>query len=119
MDFRPSGAKVGGSEHRGRCGLPSRLKRRRAMGMWLYDDAREMDDFQTYQKEVRQLEGEYLEIRILLRDAEGELRSDPDSEYLQAKVKYLRKRLKHLESQAPRLAADHPLEISLWAPPHG
>ena len=89
------------------------------MGMWLYDDAREMEDFQLYQQEVRQLEREYLEIRILLRDAEEDFRADPDSEYLQAKVKYLQKRLKHLESQGPRLAADHPLEISLWAPPHG
>lgn len=89
------------------------------MGMWLYDDAREMEEFQLYQQEVRQLEREYLEIRVLLRDAEEDFRADPDSEYLQAKVKYLQKRVKDLESQGPRLAADHPLEISLWAPPHG
>ena len=89
------------------------------MGMWLYDDAGEMEDFQLYQREVRRLEREYLEIRILLRDAEQDFRVDPDSEYLDAKVKYLNKRLKDLESQAPRLAADHPLEIALWAPPHG
>lgn len=89
------------------------------MAMWLYDDAREMEDFQNYQKEVRLIEREYLEIRVLLREAEGELRADPESEYPQAKVKYLQKRLKDLESQAARLAADHPLEISLFAPPHG
>jgi uncharacterized membrane protein len=90
-----------------------------AMTMWLYDDAREMEDFQIYQREVRQLEREYLEIRILLRDAEEDFRADPASEYLEAKVKYLKKRLKDLESQGPRFAADHPLEIALWAPPHG
>jgi hypothetical protein len=89
------------------------------MGMWLYDDAREMEDFQTYQREVRGLEREYLEIRVLLRDAEEDFRVDPESEYLKAKVKYLKKRLADLESQGPRLAADHPLEIALWAPPHG
>ena len=89
------------------------------MSMWLYDDARELEEFQTYQKEVRRLEREYLEIRVLLRDAEADYRGDPDSEYLAAKVKYLQKRLKDLESQAARLAADHPLEISLFAPPHG
>jgi hypothetical protein len=87
--------------------------------MWLYDDAREMEDFQTYQREVRGLEREYLEIRVLLRDAEEDFRVDPESEYLKAKVKYLKKRLADLESQGPRLAADHPLEIALWAPPHG
>ena len=89
------------------------------MSMWLYDEVREMEEFQLYQKEVRRLEREYLEIRILLRDAEQHYGKDPDSEYLKAKVNYLRKRLKDLESQAARLAADHPLEISLFAPPHG
>lgn len=89
------------------------------MGMWLYDDLREMEDFQTYRREVRILEKEYLEIRLLLQNAEEALRSDPDSDYLQAKVRYLKKRQQDLEARAPRLAADHPLEIALWAPPHG
>lgn len=87
--------------------------------MWLYDDACEMEEFQLYQQEVRRLEREYLEIRTLLRDAEEDFRADPDSVYLDAKVKYLQKRLKDLERQSPRLASDHPLEIALWAPPHG
>jgi hypothetical protein len=87
--------------------------------MWLYDDAREMEEYQNYQKEVRRIEREYLELRVLLKDSTEALRADPDSEYLTAKVKYLQKRLKDLESQAARLAADHPLEISLFAPPHG
>lgn len=89
------------------------------MTMWIYEDSREMEEFQTYQREVRRLEREYLEIRVLLHDAEQEFREDPHSEYLRAKVKYLRKRLDDLERMAPRLAADHPLEIALWAPPHG
>jgi hypothetical protein len=89
------------------------------MSMWLYDEVREMEDFQLYQKEVRRLEREYLEIRILLRDAEQDYRQDPENEYLEAKMRYLQKRLKDLEGQAARLAADHPLEISLFAPPHG
>jgi len=89
------------------------------MSMWLYDEMKEMEDFLLHQKEVRLIEREYLEIRILLRDAEEDLRADLDSEYLQAKVKYLQKRQKGLESQAARLAADHPLEIALFAPPHG
>ena len=89
------------------------------MSMWLYDDVKEMEDFQNYQKEVRRIEREYLEIRVLLRDAEEDFKEDPNDEYLKAKVKYLKKRLKGLESQAARLASDHPLEISLFAPPHG
>ena len=89
------------------------------MSMWIYDDAWEMEEFQNFQREVRRLEGEYLETRVLLRDAEEDLRADPDDEHLKAKAKYLEERLKHLESQEPRFASDHPLEIALWAPPHG
>jgi hypothetical protein len=89
------------------------------MSMWLYDDLREMEDFQNYQKEVRRIEREYLEIRVLLRDAEEDYSKDPDSKYLKAKVKYLKKRQKDLEGLAARIASDHPLEIALFAPPHG
>ena len=89
------------------------------MGMWLYDDAQEMEEFQALRREVKRLEKEYLELRTLLRDTEEDLRSDLNNEYLQAKVMYLKKRLKDLERKAPRLSADHPLEVSLFAPPHG
>ena len=89
------------------------------MSMWLYDDLKEMQDFQILRGEVKRLEKEYLDIRIQLRDTEADLRSDPDSEYLQAKVKYLSKRLKDLEKKGPRFAADYPLEIALFGPPHG
>jgi len=89
------------------------------MSMWLYDDLKEMQDFQALRMEVKRLEKEYIDLRTQLRDTEGDLRSDPDSEYLQAKVKYLRKRLTDLEKKAPRLAADYPLEIALFGPPHG
>lgn len=89
------------------------------MPMWLYDDVKDMEDFQVFQQEVRALEAEYLEIRVLVRDAEQALTADPESDYLRAKVAYLTKRQKDLERLGPRFASDHPLEIALWAPPHG
>ncbi len=89
------------------------------MSMWLYDDAQDMKEFQILRGEIKRLEKEYLDIRIQLRDTEADLRSDPDSEYFQAKVKYLSKRLKDLEKEGPRFAADYPLEIALFGPPHG
>ncbi len=89
------------------------------MSMWVYDDCKEMQNFQTLRKEVKRLEREYLDLRIQLRDTEVDLRSDPDNEYLEAKVKYLNKRLKGIEKMGPRLASDYPLEISLFGPPHG
>lgn len=89
------------------------------MSMWLYDDCNEMQGFQTLRKEVKRLEREYLDLRIQLRDTEVDLRSDPDNEYLKAKVTYLNKRLRDIEKKGPRFAADYPLEISLFGPPHG
>jgi len=89
------------------------------MGMWLYDDVQEMEDFQDLRQEVINLEKEYLDIRVQLKDTEANLRSDPENEFLKAKIKYLNKRQKDIEEKGPRLADDHPLEISLFGPPHG
>lgn len=89
------------------------------MTMWFYDEAEEMEAFQALRKEIRSLEKEYLEIRTLLSDTEQALRADPDSEYLKAKVLYLKKRIKDLENKPPRLSSDVPLEYALWGPPHG
>ena len=89
------------------------------MSMWLYDDLKEMQDFQILREAVKRLEKEYLDLRIQLRDTETALRSDPDNEYLVAKSKYLNKRLKDIERKGPRFAADYPLEIALFGPPHG
>jgi hypothetical protein len=87
--------------------------------MWLYDDMQEMKDFKALRHDIKRLEKEYLDLRTQLRDAEVGLRSDSDNEYLRAKVTYLTKRIKNIEKKGPRLAADHPLEIALFAPPHG
>jgi len=89
------------------------------MSMWIYDDAKESEEFQLLRGEVKRLEKEYLDLRIQLRDTEVDLRSDPDNEYLVAKVKYLNKRLKDIEKLGPRLASEYPLEIALFGPPHG
>jgi len=89
------------------------------MSMWIYDECWDMEEFQEYQKDVRRYESVYLEARVLLRDAEAELRADPLNPSLEAKVKEARIRVENLEKQSPRLDSDYPLEISLWAPPHG
>lgn len=89
------------------------------MSMWFYDDLNEIQGFNNLREAVKRLEKEYLDLRTQLRDTEGDLRSDPDNEYLQAKVTYLTKRLKDIEKKGPRLAADYPLEFSLFSAPHG
>lgn len=89
------------------------------MAMWFFDEAGEMEAFQALRREIRILEKEYLELRKLLSNTEQALRTDPDSEYLKAKVLYLKKRVKDLEKKPPRLSSDIPLEYALWGPPHG
>ncbi|MEW6386389.1 MAG: hypothetical protein AB1491_02595 [Thermodesulfobacteriota bacterium] len=89
------------------------------MSMWFFDEARELDNYQALREEIRVLEKEYLEIRVILRDAQAALRAAPHDAELQAKVKYYQKRLKGLEAKNPRLAAEYCIEMALFAPPHG
>ena len=89
------------------------------MSMWFFDDARELQEYQAVREESRRLEREYLELRVVLQEAEVALREKPADEYLQAKVTYCKKRLQDLEAKNPRLAQDCPLEVSLFLPPHG
>lgn len=85
--------------------------------MWFYDEPEEL--WRTFRKETRGIEREHLEIRVALRDAETALRTDPADEYLQVRVKYLRKRLEELEKLAPWISAEVPIEVLLWGVPHG
>ena len=89
------------------------------MSMWFFDESGEMADYQALRRQVRPLEREYLELRILLQEAEAALKLKPEDEYLQAKVKYLTKRCRHLEEKNPYLLAEHTIEVALFAPPHG
>ena len=58
-------------------------------------------------------------LRMVLRDAQKALSSDPHSEQFQVKVKYLEKRIKNLEEKNPWLLWDTPIEVALFSPPHG
>jgi hypothetical protein len=89
------------------------------MSMWFFDEAEEMEEYRLFRQEVRGVEKEYLEIRVLLRDSEAALRGDPENEHLKARVKYLRWRLEDLERQFPWISSPIAKEIALWAPPHG
>jgi len=87
--------------------------------MWFYDDAEEVEEFQLFWKESRQLEKEYLEIRVALRDAATALLARPEDEGLNARARYLSRRAKDLERQFPWLSAEAPVELALWGTPHG
>jgi hypothetical protein len=89
------------------------------MAMYPYDDPEVLDEIQSFRKEALGVEREYLELRVLLRDAEADLRDDPENEEFKARVNYLRRRTKDLERRFPWIVSDTPVEIALWAPPHG
>jgi hypothetical protein len=89
------------------------------MSMWFYDEGQEMEEYQRLQKQIRAVEREYLELRLVLRDAQEKLRAQPDSQEFRVKVQYLEKRLKDLEHKNPWLSWDTPIEVALFSPPHG
>ncbi len=77
------------------------------------------EEWRTFQRELRAVEQEHLELRIALRDAEAALRDDPENEELQAQVTALRQRLEDLEKTASWMFQDIPVEALLWGMPHG
>lgn len=87
--------------------------------MWFYDEHPE--EYLTFRQEALRLEREHLEVRVALRDAEADLRADPENEGLQARVAEVKERLAELDRQAPwiSLYKDMPLELALWGVPHG
>lgn len=84
--------------------------------MWFFDELPE--DFKAFRNEARALENEYLELRRLLWAAETDLKAEPENENLQAKVRYLQKRIKGLEEKAPWLTTELAKEYALWGVPH-
>jgi hypothetical protein len=89
------------------------------MSMWFFDDAPDWEDYQALRREIKELEREYLEVRMLLQEAESALREHPEDGYLKARVAYYARRRQGLEAKNPRFAADWPLEVTLFTPPHG
>jgi len=64
-----------------------------------------------YRNSVQHLEREYLDLRILLRDAEVALRPDPENPDLKERIAYLKSRLKDLESRYPWISTGRHSEI--------
>ncbi|MHC4808404.1 MAG: hypothetical protein ACYTBX_19395 [Planctomycetota bacterium] len=89
------------------------------MAMWFYDEAGELEEYQSFKKEALRLEKEHYETRLALREAEAALKDDPENEDFKARVDTLKKNIEKLERQAPWLTFDYPVEVLLWGAPHG
>jgi len=77
-----------------------------------------LERMHKFRKEVQQVEKEYLELRVLLRDAEAALRADPEDGEMRVRVHHYRRRLEDLEKRYPWLISGNAPEI-VWAPPAG
>ena len=79
----------------------------------------ELESIYKFRKEVQHVEREYLELRILLRDAEAALRADLENGDMRVRVHHYKRRLKDLENQCSWISSGTSREIGLWAPPAG
>jgi hypothetical protein len=68
---------------------------------------------------IQHLEREYLDLRIQLRDAEANLRSNPKNTELMSQVDYLKTRIKDLEDKYTWISTGRPAEIPFWVMPAG
>lgn len=68
-------------------------------------------------RSVQHIEREYLDLRIRLRDAEADLRSEPQNQELKSRADYLKDRVKDLESTYSWVATGRPTEIPFWITP--
>jgi hypothetical protein len=83
---------------------------------WFYDDLPE--EYRQVRKFVKGLEQEYLELRQLLKETQERLQTQTVDVELEARVKYLKKRITDLEKKFPWLISEQVLEYALWGVPH-
>ena len=89
------------------------------MSMFFFDEADELEEYQTFRRQDQPLELEYEKLRLALRGAETALKGNPEDAALADQVAEIKGRLAALEKQAPWLNYDYPVEYLLWGPPHG
>jgi cell division protein FtsB len=68
---------------------------------------------------IQHLEREYLDLRVQLRDAEADLRSDAQNQELTARVDYLKSRIKDFENKYTWISTGRAAEIPFWVMPAG
>jgi hypothetical protein len=68
---------------------------------------------------IQHLEREYLDLRVQLRDAEADLRSDPQNPELTTRIDYLKSRIKDLENRYTWISTGRAAEIPFWVLPAG
>jgi len=79
----------------------------------------DLEQYERFKQEERPLEMLHLRVRTLIRDVTAALRAAPDTQELQDRLTRLQEELADLERRAPWIAADYPVEMSIWGPGAG
>lgn len=79
---------------------------------YIPDETELFDRIWKYRQSVQHIEREYLDLRVRLRDAEADLRSDAENQKLKERVDYCKSRLQDLESRYSWLATGNHSEIA-------
>ncbi len=74
----------------------------------------DLEQLEKFKRENRPLEEVHLKLRTLIRDVTAALRAAPDNQELRERLKQLQEDLADLERRAPWIAADYPVEMSIW-----
>jgi chromosome condensin MukBEF ATPase and DNA-binding subunit MukB len=74
----------------------------------------DLEQLKKFKQEDRPLEMLHLKLRTLIRDVTAALRAAPDTQELQERLRQLQEELADLERRAPWIAADYPVEMSIW-----
>ena len=74
----------------------------------------DLEQLERFKQEDRPLELVHLKIRTLIRDITAALRTDPENQELQERLRQLQEDLADLERRAPWIVADYPVEMALW-----
>ena len=74
----------------------------------------DLEQLERFKQEDRPLELVHLKIRTLIRDVNAALKTEPENQELQKRLRQLQEELADLERRAPWIVADYPVEISLW-----
>ncbi|MBM4287393.1 MAG: hypothetical protein FJ135_04445 [Deltaproteobacteria bacterium] len=83
---------------------------------WFYDDIPQ--EYRDFRKFAQAVEQEYQELQKLLAEATEKLKTEGSDAELQAREKYLKKRIDGMEKKFPWLLSELLLEYALWGVPH-
>jgi hypothetical protein len=83
---------------------------------WFYDEIPE--EYRQVRKYTQEVEQEYQELRQLLLKTQEKLQTRHTDVELQARARYLKKRITGLEEKFPWLISEQFLEYALWGVPH-